>query len=240
MSFTPAEVDYLTSQPLARFSTTDADGQPDVVPVAFELDGSDIWIGGSGESFLSTRKVRNITAGHRKRRPRHRRHGVVRSVHRAWCSHLRSGERPDRAHRTRRSRLVRADHAHRVLELEHGRRPCRRQMVPDASPSPSQRHQGIGMSDDDPVQTYLDALDAPSREALSILRHHIARRYPDATEHIRYRMPVFKLDGQSFVGFQAAKRHLALHVWSDRTITELDRLLDHRAAEIGTNDRAGA
>lgn len=65
MSFTPAEVDYLTSQPLARFSTTDADGQPDVVPVAFELDGSDIWIGGSGESFLSTRKVRNITAGHR-------------------------------------------------------------------------------------------------------------------------------------------------------------------------------
>lgn len=123
------------------------------------------------------------------------------------------------------------------------------------------------MSDDDPVQTYLDALDAPSREALSILRHHIARRYPDATEHIRYRMPVFKLDGQSFVGFQAAKRHLALYVWSDRTITELDRLLDdydtgestirfspadplpahvvdavldHRAAEIGANDRAEA
>lgn len=65
MSFTSAEIDYLATQPLARFSTTDAAGQPDVVPVAFEVDGADIWIGGTGESFLSTRKVRNITAGHR-------------------------------------------------------------------------------------------------------------------------------------------------------------------------------
>lgn len=65
MSFTSAEIDYLATQPLARFSTTDADGQPDVVPVAFEVDGNDLWIGGSGASFLTTRKVRNITAGHR-------------------------------------------------------------------------------------------------------------------------------------------------------------------------------
>jgi pyridoxamine 5'-phosphate oxidase family protein len=65
MSFTPAEIDYLATQPLALFSTTDAQGQPDVVPVAFEVDGADIWIGGSGASFLSTRKVRNITSGQR-------------------------------------------------------------------------------------------------------------------------------------------------------------------------------
>lgn len=65
MTFTTDEIEYLSSQPLARFSTTDADGQPDVVPVAFELAETDIWIGGSGESFLSTRKVRNITAGRR-------------------------------------------------------------------------------------------------------------------------------------------------------------------------------
>ncbi len=65
MSFTSAEAEYLSTQPLARFSTTDAHGQPDVVPVAFELNGPDIWIGGSGESFLTTRKVRNIAAGRR-------------------------------------------------------------------------------------------------------------------------------------------------------------------------------
>jgi pyridoxamine 5'-phosphate oxidase family protein len=66
MSFTAAEVDYLASQPLARFSTVDADGQPDVVPTAYLFDGNDFWIGGSGGSFLTTKKIRNITAGRRK------------------------------------------------------------------------------------------------------------------------------------------------------------------------------
>ena len=66
MNFTPSEVDYLASQPLARLSTIDDDEQPDVVPVAFELGDAVIWVGGSGDSFLSTRKVRNIMAGRRK------------------------------------------------------------------------------------------------------------------------------------------------------------------------------
>lgn len=65
MTFTEAELEYLASQPLARLSTINEDDQPDVVPVAFELDDSAIWVGGSGDSFLSTRKVRNITAGRR-------------------------------------------------------------------------------------------------------------------------------------------------------------------------------
>ncbi|WP_370326512.1 PPOX class F420-dependent oxidoreductase [Euzebya sp.] len=65
MSFTQAERDYLTAQPLARIATVDAGGQPDVVPVAFELDDDVLWIGGGGESFLSTRKVRNVMAGRR-------------------------------------------------------------------------------------------------------------------------------------------------------------------------------
>ena len=65
MAFTPEEIDYLTSQPLARFSTVSPDGRPDVVPVAFEFDGASFWIGGNGESVLSTRKIRNVVAGHR-------------------------------------------------------------------------------------------------------------------------------------------------------------------------------
>lgn len=66
MSFTTPELEYLASQPLARFSTIDAGGQPDVVPVAFECDGTALWIGGSGDSVLSTRKVQNITSGFTK------------------------------------------------------------------------------------------------------------------------------------------------------------------------------
>ena len=46
MAFTEDEVAYLKSQPLGRLATVDADGQPDVVPVGFEFDGTYLYIGG--------------------------------------------------------------------------------------------------------------------------------------------------------------------------------------------------
>lgn len=66
MAFSDEEIAYLRSQPLARLATVNADGQPDVVPVAFELDGSDIWVGGVGPDVVHTRKLRNIRAGRTK------------------------------------------------------------------------------------------------------------------------------------------------------------------------------
>ncbi|WP_117211898.1 PPOX class F420-dependent oxidoreductase [Allorhizocola rhizosphaerae] len=65
MSFTEEEVEYLRSQMTARLATVAPDGQPDVVPVALEFDGTHFWVGGPGESFLGTRKVRNVAAGSR-------------------------------------------------------------------------------------------------------------------------------------------------------------------------------
>lgn len=66
MPFTPQEVEYLRSQPLARIATRSSSGQPDVVPVAFEFDGERFWVGGSGASVLATRKVRNVVDGNRE------------------------------------------------------------------------------------------------------------------------------------------------------------------------------
>jgi pyridoxamine 5'-phosphate oxidase family protein len=63
MSFTAEEDAYLRSQGLARLATVAADGQPDVVPVAFEFDGSGFWVGGPGAAVLSTQKMRNVMAG---------------------------------------------------------------------------------------------------------------------------------------------------------------------------------
>lgn len=65
MSFSPEEIEYLRSQPLARLATVAPDGQPDVVPVAFEFDGTGFWVGGSGAAVLTTRKFRNLAAGNR-------------------------------------------------------------------------------------------------------------------------------------------------------------------------------
>ena len=66
MAFSYDEIAYLQSQPVARLATVNADGQPDVVPVAFELDGPYIWVGGVGPDVAKTRKLRNIGAGRTK------------------------------------------------------------------------------------------------------------------------------------------------------------------------------
>lgn len=63
MSFSEDELAYLRSQPLARLATVGGDGQPDVVPVACEFDGTSFWVGGSGAAVLTTRKFRNVLAG---------------------------------------------------------------------------------------------------------------------------------------------------------------------------------
>jgi len=66
VAFSDDEIAYLQSQPVARLATVNADGQPDVVPVAFELDGPYIWVGGVGPDVAKTRKLRNIGAGRSK------------------------------------------------------------------------------------------------------------------------------------------------------------------------------
>jgi pyridoxamine 5'-phosphate oxidase family protein len=62
VTFTDEEITYLRSQSLGRLATLGADGQPDVVPVAFEFDGTFLWIGG-GATVRGTRKFRNIASG---------------------------------------------------------------------------------------------------------------------------------------------------------------------------------
>ena len=70
MSFTDQEIAYLRSQPLTRFASG-PDGQPDVVPLAFEFDGRGFWVGGVGDAVANTRKFRNVAAGNDRpvRRP---------------------------------------------------------------------------------------------------------------------------------------------------------------------------
>jgi pyridoxamine 5'-phosphate oxidase family protein len=62
VAFTEEEIAYLRSQSLGRLATLGADGQPDVVPVAVEFDGTFLWVGG-GATVRGTRKFRNIASG---------------------------------------------------------------------------------------------------------------------------------------------------------------------------------
>jgi pyridoxamine 5'-phosphate oxidase family protein len=49
---------------LCRFATVSPDGQPDVVPLAFEFDGKYFYVGShSQDIFPNTRKYRNVKNG---------------------------------------------------------------------------------------------------------------------------------------------------------------------------------
>jgi pyridoxamine 5'-phosphate oxidase family protein len=62
MTFSQEELTYLKSQPLARIATVGPDGQPDVVPVGYEYDGTYFYVGGMDPG--KTRKVLNVKEGH--------------------------------------------------------------------------------------------------------------------------------------------------------------------------------
>jgi pyridoxamine 5'-phosphate oxidase family protein len=64
MTFSEQEIMYMRSQHLGRLATVDADGQPDVVPVGYEYDGTYFYVGGSTPE--KTRKFRNVRSGHTK------------------------------------------------------------------------------------------------------------------------------------------------------------------------------
>lgn len=57
-AFTGPELDYLNNQPLMRFASASPQGRPDVVAVAFSVDGDDIVT--SGFDIRKTVRYRNV------------------------------------------------------------------------------------------------------------------------------------------------------------------------------------
>ena len=58
--FSPAEVDYLTTQPLGRLATVGKDGRPHVVPVGVFLDpDSETLVIGSAADMVASKKFRD-------------------------------------------------------------------------------------------------------------------------------------------------------------------------------------
>ena len=58
VDFTDREVEFLKGQRLGRLATVSLDGQPHVVPVAYEFDGKFIYFG--GYNLAKSLKFRNI------------------------------------------------------------------------------------------------------------------------------------------------------------------------------------
>src|SRR5438045_3558696 len=62
--FSEKERAYIKSQRLARLATVSSDSQPDAVPVGYEFDGNDFYIGGRIQT--RTRKYKNVAGGNIK------------------------------------------------------------------------------------------------------------------------------------------------------------------------------
>ena len=58
MPFSDEEIAYLRSQPVARLASVGNDGQPDVVPVAFEFDSARLTDLGKGQVYLAAQRLK--------------------------------------------------------------------------------------------------------------------------------------------------------------------------------------
>jgi len=71
------------------------------------------------------------------------------------------------------------------------------------------------------VDDYLAAIEEPKRSTLQALRCTIREIVPEAEEVISYRVPAFRLEGQTIAGFAAFKNHLSYLPFSGSVLPQL-------------------
>jgi uncharacterized protein YdhG (YjbR/CyaY superfamily) len=71
------------------------------------------------------------------------------------------------------------------------------------------------------VDGYLRAVEEPKRSTLEALRRTILEIVPDAEQVISYRVPAFRVGGQTVAGFAAFKDHLSYLPFSGSVLSQL-------------------
>jgi uncharacterized protein YdhG (YjbR/CyaY superfamily) len=73
----------------------------------------------------------------------------------------------------------------------------------------------------DEVDEYLQGVDEPKRSTLQALRRTILEIAPDAEQVISYRVPAFRVRGQTVAGFAAFRDHLSYLPFSGSVLAQL-------------------
>jgi uncharacterized protein YdhG (YjbR/CyaY superfamily) len=71
------------------------------------------------------------------------------------------------------------------------------------------------------VDEYLRRIEEPKRSTLEALRRTILEIVPDAEQVISYRVPAFRIDGETVAGFAAFRDHLSYLPFSGSVLSEL-------------------
>jgi uncharacterized protein YdhG (YjbR/CyaY superfamily) len=78
----------------------------------------------------------------------------------------------------------------------------------------------------DEVDEYLRGVKEPGRSTLQTLRRTILEIVPDAEEVISYRIPAFRVGGETIAGFAAFKNHLSYLPFSGPVLSQLANELE--------------
>jgi uncharacterized protein YdhG (YjbR/CyaY superfamily) len=78
----------------------------------------------------------------------------------------------------------------------------------------------------DEIDKYLGGVEEPGRSTLQTLRRTILEIVPDAEEVISYRVPAFRVGGETVAGFAAFKNHLSYLPFSGSVLPQLADELD--------------
>ena len=71
------------------------------------------------------------------------------------------------------------------------------------------------------VDVYLRGIEEPKRSTLEVLRRAILEIVPDAEQVISYRVPAFRVRGETFAGFAAFRNHLSYLPFSGSVLSKL-------------------
>jgi uncharacterized protein YdhG (YjbR/CyaY superfamily) len=71
------------------------------------------------------------------------------------------------------------------------------------------------------VDSYLEALAPPRREALAVIRSLVHQVVPDVEETVKYRMPTFERDGKVLCSLASQKHYMSLYM--DTALVEAHR-----------------
>jgi uncharacterized protein YdhG (YjbR/CyaY superfamily) len=71
------------------------------------------------------------------------------------------------------------------------------------------------------VDEYLRRIEEPKRTTLEALRHTILEIVPEAEQLISYRVPAFRVGGQTVAGFAAFRQHLSYLPFSGSVLPQL-------------------
>lgn len=71
------------------------------------------------------------------------------------------------------------------------------------------------------IDEYLRAVEEPKRSTLQTLRRTILEIVPQAEQVISYRLPAFRVQGETVAGFAAFKNHLSYLPFSGSVLPQL-------------------